>query len=148
VAGAPCHGTNGTMVNSALMITVSLISSHFICYMAYYCSIMSENKPQSSFHSCLVGFYRHSKSPHSSSLFFSHLISNVNIFVTLISFCEEIVNVIVSSSFTLARWALITGTLNILTLLRCYYLISFPHNICKYFRHSHFIYVRKSLSLT
>jgi len=31
--------------------------------------------------SCLVGFYRHSKSPHSSSLLFSNLISSyVNIF--------------------------------------------------------------------
>jgi len=40
-----------------------------------------ENKPPLSFHSCLVGFYRHSKSPHSSSLLFSHLISSyVNIF--------------------------------------------------------------------
>jgi len=60
-----------------IIITVSLISSHFICYTAYYCSIVSENKPPSSFHSSLVGFYRHSKSPHSSSLLFlisSHLL--------------------------------------------------------------------------
>jgi len=80
-----------------IIITVSLIKSNFICYTAYYCSIVSENKPPSSFHSCLVGFYRHSKSPHSSSLLFSHFISSyVNIvFVTLISFCEEIVIVIV-----------------------------------------------------
>jgi len=64
-----------------IIITVSLISSHFLCYTAYYCSIVSENKPPSSFHSCLVGFYRHSKSTHSSSLLFSHLISSyVNIF--------------------------------------------------------------------
>jgi len=63
-----------------IIITVSLITSHFICFTAYYCSIVSENKPPSSFHSCLVGFYRHSKSPHSSSLLFSHLISSyVNI---------------------------------------------------------------------
>jgi len=59
-----------------IIITVSLISSHFICYKAYYCSIVSENKPPSSFCSCLVDFYRHSKSPHSSSLLFSHLISS------------------------------------------------------------------------
>jgi len=46
--------------------------------------------------SVVVGFYRHSKSPHSSSLLFSQLISSyVNIFVTLNSFCEEIVIVIV-----------------------------------------------------
>jgi len=59
-----------------IIITVSLISSHFICYTAYYYSMVSENKPPSSFHSCLVGFYRHSKSPHSSSFLFSHLISS------------------------------------------------------------------------
>jgi len=28
-----------------------------LCYTAYYCSILSENKPPSSFHSYLVGFY-------------------------------------------------------------------------------------------
>jgi len=76
-------------------ITIIITIIHFICYTAYYCSIVSENKPSSSFHSCLVGFYSHSKSPHSSSLLFSHLISSyVNIFVTLISFCEEIVIVL------------------------------------------------------
>jgi len=53
--------------------------------------IVYEKKPPSSFHSCLVGFYRHSKSPHSSSLLFSHLISSyVNIsFVTLIPFVRK-----------------------------------------------------------
>jgi len=41
---------------------------------------MSENKPPLSSHSCLVGFYRHSKYPNSSSLLLSHLISSyVNI---------------------------------------------------------------------
>jgi len=85
---APFHSQFSGSLNLALfsfritiIITVSLISSHFICYTAYYCSMVSENKPQSSFHSCLVGFYRHSKCPHSSSLLFSHLISSyVNIF--------------------------------------------------------------------
>jgi len=67
-----------------IIITVSLISSHFICYTAYYCSIVSEDKPPSSFHSCLVGFHRHSKAPYSSSLLLSHLISSyVNIFLSL-----------------------------------------------------------------
>jgi len=62
-----------------IIINVSLISSHFICYAAHYCSIVSENKPPSSFHSCLFGFYRHSKSPHSPSILsplsLSHFIS-------------------------------------------------------------------------
>jgi len=35
------------------------VSSHFICWTAY-CLIVFENKPPSSFHSCLVGFYWHS----------------------------------------------------------------------------------------
>jgi len=57
-----------------------IISFHLL-YTAYYCSIVSENKSPSSFHCYLVGFYRHSKSPHSSSLLVSHLIfSYVNIF--------------------------------------------------------------------
>jgi len=85
---APFHsGFSGSLnlvlflFHITIIITVSLISSHFICYTAYYCSIASENKPPSSFHSCLIGFYRHSKSVHSSSLLFSHLISSyVNIF--------------------------------------------------------------------
>jgi len=84
---APLHRRFSGSLNLALfsfhitiIITVSLISSHFICYTVYYCLIVSENKPPSSFHSCLVGFYRHSKSPHSSSLLLSHLISSyVNI---------------------------------------------------------------------
>jgi len=78
---APLHSRFSGSLNLALfsfhitiMITVSLISSHFICYTAYYCSIVSENKSPSSFHSCLVGFYGHSKSPHSSSLLLSHLL--------------------------------------------------------------------------
>jgi len=93
---APLHRRFSGSLNRALfsfhitiIITASLVSSPFICYTAYYCSIVSENKPPSSFHSCLVGFYRHSKSPHSSSLLFSHLILYVNFFVTLISFCEK-----------------------------------------------------------
>jgi len=85
---APFHSRFSGSLNLALfvfhitiIITVSLRSSHFICYTAFYCSIVSENKPPSSFHSCLVDFYRHSKSPHSSSSLFSHLISSyVNIF--------------------------------------------------------------------
>jgi len=89
---APFHSRLSGSLNLALfsfhitiIITVSLISSHFICYTAYYCSIVSENKSPSSFHSCLVGFYKHSKSPHSSSLLFSHLISSyVNILLSLL----------------------------------------------------------------
>jgi len=88
---APFHSRFSGSLNLALfsihiniIITVSLTSSHFICFTAYYCSIVSENKPPSSFHSCLVGFYRHSKSPHSSSLLFSHLISSY-----VIIFCHS-----------------------------------------------------------
>jgi len=67
-----------------IIITASLISSHFICNTAYYCLKVSENKPPSSFHYCLVGFYSHLKSPHSSSLLFSHLISSyVDVFLSL-----------------------------------------------------------------
>jgi len=80
---APFHSPFFGSLNLALfsfhitiIITVSLISSHFISYTAYYCSIVSENKSASSFHSYLVGFYRHSKSPHSSSLLFSYRISS------------------------------------------------------------------------
>jgi len=63
-----------------IIITVSLISSHFIRYTACYCLTVSENKPPSGFHSCLIDFYRHSKSPYSALLLFSHLISSyVNI---------------------------------------------------------------------
>jgi len=88
---APLHIRFSGSLNLALfsfhitiIVTVSLISSHFICYTAYYCSILSDNKPPSSFHSCLGGFYRHSKSPHSSSLLFSHLISSY-----VIIFCHS-----------------------------------------------------------
>jgi len=84
-----------------IIITVSLISSHFIYYTAYYCLIVSENKPRSSFHSCLVNFYRHSKSPHSSSLLFFHLISlNVNIVVTLNSFLRKLLLITRAGMFT------------------------------------------------
>jgi len=84
---APLHSRFSGSLNLALfsfhiniVITVSLISSHF-CYTAYYCSIVSENKPPSSFHSCLAGFYRHSNSLHSSSLLSTHFISSyVNIY--------------------------------------------------------------------
>jgi len=65
---------------TSLIISETLLSSHVICYAAYYCSIVSAIKPPSRFHPCLVGFYRHSKSPHSSSLLLYHLISSfVNI---------------------------------------------------------------------
>jgi len=60
---APLHSRFSGSLNLALfslhitiIITVSLIPSHFICYTANYCSIVSENKPPSRFHSCLVGF--------------------------------------------------------------------------------------------
>jgi len=39
-----------------ITITVSLMSSHFICYTAYFCLIVSENQPPSSFHSCVHGW--------------------------------------------------------------------------------------------
>jgi len=59
---------------------------------------VSANKPPSSFHSSFVGFNRHSKSSHSSSLLFSNLNSLfVDIIcVTLITFCEEIVIVVIT----------------------------------------------------
>jgi len=50
------------------------------------------------------------------------------------------------SSFTLA-WLAFTGTLNLLTHLRYYYLIS-SHLICKYFLSFSFHFVWKSLSLS
>jgi len=39
-----------SQLHITIIITVSLISSHFICSTAYYCSIVSENMPPSSFH--------------------------------------------------------------------------------------------------
>jgi len=83
---APLHSRFSGSLNLALflfhitiIITVSLISSHFIC------SIVSE--PPLSFHSCLVftgTLMTLYKSPHSSSLFLSHLISSyVNILLSL-----------------------------------------------------------------
>jgi len=82
-------------IHITIIVTVSLISPRFICITAYYCSVVSMKKPPSSFHSCLIGFHRYSKYPHSSSLILSHLLIMYIIFVTLISFCEEIVFVIV-----------------------------------------------------
>jgi len=50
-----------------IIITVSLISSHFICYTAYYCSIVSENKP-----SLFIGWFL--QELLISSLIFSNII--------------------------------------------------------------------------
>jgi len=73
----------GSLVHSTWLyshftsLSLSLYDSYHLISFAIrpsIVSIVSENKPPSSLHSCLVGFYRHSKSPHSSSLLFSHLL--------------------------------------------------------------------------
>jgi len=89
---APLHSRFSGSLDLALfsfhitiIISVSLISSHFICYTAYYCSIVSENKPPSSFTPAWLAFA--GTLNRLTHLRYYYLISSyVNIFVTLISF--------------------------------------------------------------
>jgi len=85
IVGSLVHSTwlyfHFTTLSLSLYHSYHLISSAIYGLLLFNSVWEIENKPPSSFHSGLVGFYRHSKSPHSSSLLFSHLISSyVNIF--------------------------------------------------------------------